>query len=250
MAFGRPFRGGRVLAVAGAPDDPRRFYFGSVNGGVWRSDDAGRTWAPIFDSVNVGSIGAIAVAPSSPKRSTSAPAKPTCAPTSRRALACSARTTAARAGPRSASPTRSRSAASSSIRAIPNARARRGARPSLRPERGARGVPLDRRRPALDQDPVQGFEHRRDRPRVRARTSRAPSMPRCGRRGGRRGTPIRRRAVPAAVSTSRSTGARPGASSPVTAFRALPAGSASPPALRNPGASMHWWIAPRLRRKN
>ena len=62
-----PFRGGRVLAVEGALNDPKRFYFGAVNGGVWRTDDAGRTWAPIFDSVNVGSIGAIAVAPSSPK---------------------------------------------------------------------------------------------------------------------------------------------------------------------------------------
>lgn len=62
-----PFRGGRVLAVAGAPNDARRFYFGAVNGGVWRTDDAGRTWVPIFDQVNVGSIGAIAVAPSSPK---------------------------------------------------------------------------------------------------------------------------------------------------------------------------------------
>jgi photosystem II stability/assembly factor-like uncharacterized protein len=62
-----PFRGGRVLAVTGAPDDPKRFYFGSVNGGVWRTDDAGRTWTPIFDKVNVGSIGAIAVAPSAPK---------------------------------------------------------------------------------------------------------------------------------------------------------------------------------------
>ena len=36
-----PYRGGRVLAVEGAPDDRRRFYFGSVNGGVWRTDDAG-----------------------------------------------------------------------------------------------------------------------------------------------------------------------------------------------------------------
>ena len=62
-----PFRGGRVLAVEGARNDPKRFYFGAVNGGVWRTDDAGRTWQPIFDSVNVGSIGAIAVAPSSPK---------------------------------------------------------------------------------------------------------------------------------------------------------------------------------------
>ena len=61
-----PFRGGRVLAVEGAPVDPQRFYFGAVNGGVWRTDDAGRTWAPIFDSAPVGSIGAIAVAPSAP----------------------------------------------------------------------------------------------------------------------------------------------------------------------------------------
>jgi photosystem II stability/assembly factor-like uncharacterized protein len=62
-----PFRGGRVLAVAGDPVDARRFYFGAVNGGVWRTDDAGRTWVPIFDSVPVGSIGAIAVARSNPK---------------------------------------------------------------------------------------------------------------------------------------------------------------------------------------
>jgi len=61
-----PFRGGRVLAVEGAPDNPLRFYFGAVNGGVWRTDDAGRTWTPIFDSGPVGSIGALAVAPSAP----------------------------------------------------------------------------------------------------------------------------------------------------------------------------------------
>ena len=61
-----PFRGGRVLAVEGDPRDARRFYFGAVNGGVWRTDDAGRTWQPIFDNVNVGSIGAIAVAPTKP----------------------------------------------------------------------------------------------------------------------------------------------------------------------------------------
>ncbi len=62
-----PFRGGRVLAVAGAPDNPRRFYFGAVNGGVWTTDDAGRTWRPIFDAEPVGSIGALAVAPSAPE---------------------------------------------------------------------------------------------------------------------------------------------------------------------------------------
>ena len=62
-----PFRGGRVLAVSGVPGEPNHFYFGSVNGGVWESENAGRTWTPMFDNVPVGSIGALAVAPSSPK---------------------------------------------------------------------------------------------------------------------------------------------------------------------------------------
>jgi photosystem II stability/assembly factor-like uncharacterized protein len=62
-----PFRGGRVLAVTGVPEEPEHFYFGSVNGGVWETRDAGRTWQPIFDDQPVGSVGAIAVAPSNPK---------------------------------------------------------------------------------------------------------------------------------------------------------------------------------------
>jgi photosystem II stability/assembly factor-like uncharacterized protein len=61
-----PFRGGRVLAVTGVPGDAQHFYFGAVNGGVWETKDAGRTWQPVFDGQPVGSIGAIAVAPSSP----------------------------------------------------------------------------------------------------------------------------------------------------------------------------------------
>jgi photosystem II stability/assembly factor-like uncharacterized protein len=62
-----PFRGGRVLAVAGVPGEPTHFYFGAVNGGVWETNDAGRTWRAIFDAQPVGSIGAIALAPSNPK---------------------------------------------------------------------------------------------------------------------------------------------------------------------------------------
>ena len=61
-----PFRGGRVLAVTGIPGDSRHFYFGAVDGGVWATEDAGRTWQPIFDSEPAASIGALAVAPSAP----------------------------------------------------------------------------------------------------------------------------------------------------------------------------------------
>src|SRR5438477_12221565 len=61
-----PYRGGRTRAVAGVPSNPNVFYIGAVDGGVWKSDDAGRTWQPIFDAQPSQSIGAIAVAPSNP----------------------------------------------------------------------------------------------------------------------------------------------------------------------------------------
>lgn len=62
-----PFRGGRVLAVTGVPGHPERFYFGAVNGGLWETQDTGRTWQPVFDGQPNGSIGAVAVAPSNPE---------------------------------------------------------------------------------------------------------------------------------------------------------------------------------------
>src|ERR1700752_5197699 len=68
-----PMRGGRSYAVAGHASQPDTFYFGSVGGGVWKTENAGRTWLAISDStgdaaggIPIGSIGAIAVAPSNP----------------------------------------------------------------------------------------------------------------------------------------------------------------------------------------
>jgi len=62
-----PFRGGRVVAVAGVPGDATTFYFGAVDGGIWKTTDAGVVWTPIFDGQPVASIGALAVAPSAPQ---------------------------------------------------------------------------------------------------------------------------------------------------------------------------------------
>ena len=60
-----PLRGGRTYGVAGHADQPDTFYFGSVGGGVWKTENAGHTWFPISDQgIPIGSIGAIAVAPS------------------------------------------------------------------------------------------------------------------------------------------------------------------------------------------
>jgi photosystem II stability/assembly factor-like uncharacterized protein len=65
-----PMRGGRTYAVSGNAAQPDTFYMGSVGGGLWKTENSGRTWFPIADDpvtgIPIGSIGAIAVAPSDP----------------------------------------------------------------------------------------------------------------------------------------------------------------------------------------
>ena len=62
-----PFRGGWATCAAGVPDEPAVYYFGAAAGGVWKTEDAGETWTPIFDRAGSASVGALAVAPSDPK---------------------------------------------------------------------------------------------------------------------------------------------------------------------------------------
>jgi photosystem II stability/assembly factor-like uncharacterized protein len=62
-----PFRGGRVIAVAGHPTEFATFYMGSTGGGVWKTEDGGTYWENISDGFFArASVGALAIAASDP----------------------------------------------------------------------------------------------------------------------------------------------------------------------------------------
>ncbi|HKK07729.1 MAG TPA: glycosyl hydrolase [Gemmatimonadota bacterium] len=56
--------GNRASAVVGEPGDPLVAYVGAASGGVWKTEDGGSSWRPVFDDEPAQSIGALAVAPS------------------------------------------------------------------------------------------------------------------------------------------------------------------------------------------
>ncbi len=58
--------GNRMASVAGVPGDRSTYYAGAATGGVWKTEDAGLHWRPVFDEQPVHSIGALAVASTDP----------------------------------------------------------------------------------------------------------------------------------------------------------------------------------------
>jgi photosystem II stability/assembly factor-like uncharacterized protein len=58
--------GNRVTSVTGVIGDRTTYYAGAASGGLWKTTDAGTTWAPIFEDQPVSSIGSLTVAPSDP----------------------------------------------------------------------------------------------------------------------------------------------------------------------------------------
>ena len=59
--------GNRAIAIAGVPGNPMINYIGAASGGLWKTEDGGVSWKPIFDEQDLSSIGSIAISPSDPE---------------------------------------------------------------------------------------------------------------------------------------------------------------------------------------
>ena len=206
-----PYRGGRSVAVAGLRDQPYVYYFGGTGGGIWKTTDGGIRWTNVSDGqLGTGSVGAVAVAESDPNVVYAGMGEGCIRGNVSHGDGVYRSTDAGKTwtnvGPARHAPDRPhpRAPAGGGHRLRGRARAR------LRTQRGARRVPLARRRAHLAQGPLRGRHHGRHRHRHGSHATRASSTPRSGRSCARPGA--WRAAGRAAASTRRRTAATPGRS--------------------------------------
>ncbi|MDA8686247.1 hypothetical protein N9L94_04450 [Robiginitalea sp.] len=57
---------GRITAIAVSHSDLKTIYVGAASGGVWKSENGGTAWKPVFDNQPTQNIGALAVDPNNP----------------------------------------------------------------------------------------------------------------------------------------------------------------------------------------
>lgn len=57
---------GRLTAIAVSPKNPDIIYIGSATGGLWKTENGGNTWTPLFDAEKSSSIGDVAIDPRNP----------------------------------------------------------------------------------------------------------------------------------------------------------------------------------------
>src|SRR5207237_10175135 len=65
-SLGPAVTSGRVVAFAVHPNDRGHYYVAAASGGVWKTTNAGTTWAPVFDNEGSYSIGAVVLDPKNP----------------------------------------------------------------------------------------------------------------------------------------------------------------------------------------
>ena len=63
---GPTIMGGRISDLAVVESDPSVFYVGTATAGIWKTENAGTTFTPVFEHEVTSSIGDVTVAPSNP----------------------------------------------------------------------------------------------------------------------------------------------------------------------------------------
>ena len=216
-----PHRASRTRAAAGHASHPYTFYMAAVNGGVWKTTDAGRVWKPIFDDQPTGSIGTIAIAPSDANviyvGSGEGLHRPDLSTGDGIYKSIDAGRTWVHLGLRDAQ--QIPSIAVDPEESQPALRGRAGT--SLRSERGARHLSLDRWRTDVSEGALEGREHRWQRRRHRSIQSRHGLRHHVGRAAGalgkfglgrhqRRHLQVGRRRRDVETVDQRASGRRPG----------------------------------------
>ena len=64
--IGPAINSGRVVDFAVTPDKRHRFFAATASGGLWKTENAGTTWKPVFDGEGSYSIGCVTIDPSNP----------------------------------------------------------------------------------------------------------------------------------------------------------------------------------------
>jgi len=65
-SIGPALMSGRIADIAIDPTDPSTWYVGVGSGGVWKTENGGTTWTPVFDDEDTYSIGCITLDPHNP----------------------------------------------------------------------------------------------------------------------------------------------------------------------------------------
>lgn len=65
-SIGPAVMGGRITAIDAVVNNPDIMYVGAASGGVWKSENGGASWSPMFDEQSNINIGSIAIQQSNP----------------------------------------------------------------------------------------------------------------------------------------------------------------------------------------